>query len=294
MHRNAWSKTSWMSPTLLSELLAPDPPLCSETVYDRFLSSELRQQSCLLFLEQLELQAEAAVLLHLCSQGMQTTLAKGQAALITKAAGSIQYSGRLNVSDRLKLNYFWKCNDWYREQVTSILTYCIYTVLWLFKSEPTICLLLFYFTAVPSNQRQHLSWLWWVQRCGSSVPWPWLLAPAPESQISSPSAGTGRGSPWLSAALQSSDHKPLLPIEANGWWGTWMRCWRAWAAPDLKSSSMSHSISDRKHVRVHLKNSNLSRFPAFLWKKYIVLRLSQWSKVGDSKVENCARGSNQD
>lgn len=95
MHCNTRSKSSWMSPTLLSELLAPDPPLCPETVYHRFLSCELRQQSCFFFLEQLELQAEAAVLFHLCFQGMQTALAKGQTVLIIKAAGPIQYSGRL-------------------------------------------------------------------------------------------------------------------------------------------------------------------------------------------------------
>lgn len=91
-----------MSLTLLSELLAPDSPLCPEAVDHRLLSCELRQQSCLLFLEQLELQAEAPVLLHLCFQGMQTALAEGPTVLIIdghlswqiygKAAGPIQYS----------------------------------------------------------------------------------------------------------------------------------------------------------------------------------------------------------
>lgn len=80
---------------------------------------------------------------------------------------------------------------------------------------------LFHFSAVPSDQWQRLSWLWWVQRCGSSVLWPWLWAPAPESQISSPSAGTARGSPWAPTALQSSDHKPLWPKRSRG------RMWNA-------------------------------------------------------------------
>ena len=69
---------SWTSPTLLSELLAPDPPLCSEAVDHRFLSRELRQHSRLVLLEQLELQAKAPVLLHLCFQRVQTALADGQ------------------------------------------------------------------------------------------------------------------------------------------------------------------------------------------------------------------------
>ena len=68
-----------MSPTLLSELLAPDPSLCPEAVYHRLLGCELRQQSTLVFLKQLKLQAETPVLLHLCFQGMQTALAEGQA-----------------------------------------------------------------------------------------------------------------------------------------------------------------------------------------------------------------------
>lgn len=69
---------SWRSPTLLSELLAPDPPLCPEAIYHRLLSCELRQQSRLVLLEQLELQAETPILLHLCFQGMQTALAEGE------------------------------------------------------------------------------------------------------------------------------------------------------------------------------------------------------------------------
>lgn len=78
MRYNTHSKSSWTSPTLLSELLAPDPPLCPEAVYHRLLSCELRQQSRLVFLEQLELQAETSVLLHLCFHGVQTALAEEQ------------------------------------------------------------------------------------------------------------------------------------------------------------------------------------------------------------------------
>ena len=69
-------------PTLLSELLAPDPPLCPEAVYHRLLSCELRQQSRLVFLEQFELEAKTPVLLHLCFQGMQTALAEGKTVLM--------------------------------------------------------------------------------------------------------------------------------------------------------------------------------------------------------------------
>lgn len=65
-------------PTLLSELLAPDPPLCPEAVYHRLLSCELRQQSCLVLLDQLKLQTKAPVLLHLYFQGMQAALPQGQ------------------------------------------------------------------------------------------------------------------------------------------------------------------------------------------------------------------------
>lgn len=70
MHIN----TRVQSPTLLSELLAPDPPFCPETVYHRLLRCELRQQSSFLFLQQLDLQADAPVLLYLCFHGMQAAL----------------------------------------------------------------------------------------------------------------------------------------------------------------------------------------------------------------------------
>lgn len=67
-----------MSHTLLSELLAPDPPFCPEAIYHRLLSCELRQQSSLVFLEQLKLQTDTPILLHLCFHGMQSALAEGQ------------------------------------------------------------------------------------------------------------------------------------------------------------------------------------------------------------------------
>lgn len=110
---------------------------------------------------------------------------------------------------------------------------------------------LFNFRTVPWDQWQRLSWLWWAQRCGSSVLWPWLWAPAPESQISSPSAVTGQGSPWALAALLSCDHKPPSPTEAGRGCGMWMRCLGVkdfWAKHYLiwhVYQSMSHFRSDR-------------------------------------------------
>lgn len=75
---------SCTSLTLLSELLAPEPPLRPETVYHRLLSCELGQQSCLVFLEQLELHTQAPVLLHLCFQWMHSTLIHRQTGTQTR------------------------------------------------------------------------------------------------------------------------------------------------------------------------------------------------------------------
>lgn len=66
----------------MSKLLTPDLPLCPEAVDHRLLSRELRQQSRFLFLQQLELQAEASVPLYFCFQRMETVLGNKQTPLI--------------------------------------------------------------------------------------------------------------------------------------------------------------------------------------------------------------------
>lgn len=165
MYYKTNSKCSLMSPTLLSQFLAPDPPLCPEAVYHRLLSCELRQKSCLLFLEQFKLQAEAPALLHLCFQGMQAALAERQTVLIInvhlswliygKATGPIQYSWHLkDVSNKLRRHYFWK-GDERRPKLISIM--CINR----FKQYILKCWnQLLDFSALPSGQWQHLSWFW--------------------------------------------------------------------------------------------------------------------------------------
>ncbi len=110
MHDEAHSKSFWTSPTLLSQFLAPDLPLCSEAIYHRLLSCELRQQSCLVFLEQLKLQAETLVLLHFLFQGMQTSLAEGQTERQYKRSAAICHVRQMEKQlDRFKTMQSQRC-----------------------------------------------------------------------------------------------------------------------------------------------------------------------------------------
>lgn len=81
-----------MSPTLMSEFLAPDLPLCPEAVNHRLVGCELRHQLCLLFLQQLQLQTRTSVLLQFFFQGTEAAL--GNKEIISK--GTCQLSRQVS------------------------------------------------------------------------------------------------------------------------------------------------------------------------------------------------------
>lgn len=70
-------QSSLKFPTLLSELLAPESPLCPQAINHRLLCCELGKQTCLVFSKHFQLHAETPILLQLFFQRTQTTLSKG-------------------------------------------------------------------------------------------------------------------------------------------------------------------------------------------------------------------------